>query len=40
MMVIFDYINVRNSLRIMSDEFELFLPKFVNALDEYGFDNF
>lgn len=40
-MDIYQYVNVRNSLRNMSDEaFEEFLPSFIEALFEYGFDTF
>ena len=40
-MDIYNIINVRNSLRDMSDEdFEEFLPSFCDKLVIYGFDNF
>lgn len=40
-MDIYQIINVRNSLRDMSDvDFEKFLPKFCDKLVKYGFDNF
>jgi len=38
---IYKIVNVRNSLRNMSDEdFEKFLPGFCEKLVKYGFDNF
>jgi len=40
-MDIYKYVNKRKSLKDMSDDvFEAFLPKFCDALVNYGFDNF
>tara|TARA_R100001086_G_C11813209_1_gene252130 strand:+ start:216 stop:1223 length:1008 start_codon:yes stop_codon:yes gene_type:complete len=40
-MEIYDIVNVRNSLKNMSnEEFEIFLPEFSNKLFLYGFDKF